>query len=299
MSRVGIKTRHILKGNKGTSYMGIRAVQNLLEKTNTDPSEIDLLICATVTPDMFFPSTANLICEGAGIKNGFCFDMSAACSGFLYGMQTATRFIESGKYKKVILVGADKMSSIVDYSDRTTCALFGDAAGAFLFEPNYEGNGMLDFISHIDGAGATSLYMKAGGSLNPSTLQTVLDREHYIYQDGQTVFKAAVTKMADVAVEIMERNNIKPEDLKYLIPHQANMRIINAAIKRAEIKDEQCMVTIDKFGNTTGATLPLCIWDYESKLKKGDNIVFAAFGGGFTWGSVYCKWAYDGDSVKK
>lgn len=299
MSRVGIKTRHILKGNKGTSYMGIKAVKELLEKTNTDPSEIDLLICATVTPDMFFPSTANIICDGVGITEGFCFDMTAACSGFLYGMQTATRYIESGKYKKIILVGADKMSSITDYSDRATCPLFGDGAAAFMFEPNFEGYGLLDFISHIDGAGIKSLYMKAGGSLNPSTMQTVLNREHYIYQDGQTVFKSAVTKMADVAVEIMERNNIAPEDLKYLVPHQANMRIINAAINRAGIKEEQCMITIQKYGNTTGATLPLCISDYESRLSKGDNIVFTAFGGGFTWGSIYCKWAYDGGTMEK
>ena len=299
MSRVGIKTRHILKGNKGTSFMGINAVKDLLEKTNTHPDEVDLLICATVTPDMFFPSTANLICKGAGITNGFCFDTSAACSGFLFGIQTATRYIESGQYKKIILVGADKMSSITDYTDRATCPLFGDGAAAFMFEPNLEGYGCLDFISHIDGAGTSALYMKSGGSLNPSSLQSVLNREHYIIQDGQTVFKAAVTKMADVTAEIMERNNLTRENLKYIVPHQANMRIINATIKRAGISEDQCMVNIEKYGNTTGATLPLCIWDYESRLSKGDNIVFTAFGGGFTWGSIYCKWAYDGGSMEK
>lgn len=299
MTRVGIETRHILKGNKGTSYMAINAVKDLLEKTNTDPDDIDLLICATVTPDMFFPSTANLICEGVGIKNGFCFDMSAACSGFLYGLQTVTRYIESGKYKKIILVGADKMSSIIDYTDRATCPLFGDGAAAFMIEPNYEGYGLLDFVSHIDGSGTNALYMKSGGSLNPTSLQTVLNREHYVTQDGQTVFKAAVTRMADVTVEVMERNNITAENLKYLVPHQANMRIINAAMNRAGISNDQCMITIQKFGNTTGGTLPLCIWDYESRLSKGDNIIFTAFGGGFTWGSVYCKWAYDGGTMEK
>lgn len=300
MTRIGIKTRHILKGEGlGTSYMAIRAVKDLLEKTNTDPSEIDLLICATVTPDMFFPSTANLICEGAGIRDGFCFDMSAACSGFLFGMQTATSFIESGRCKKVILVGADKMSSIVDYTDRATCPLFGDAAAAIMFEPNYDGYGMQDFIAHIDGSGANSLYMRAGGSANPTSLHTVLNREHFITQDGQTVFKAAVTKMADVTVALMERNGLNAENLTYLVPHQANLRIISAAMNRAGITDDKCMITIEKFGNTTGATLPLCLWDYETRLKKGDNIVFAAFGGGYTWGSAYCKWAYDGGTMEK
>ncbi len=299
MTRIGIKTRHILKGERGTSFMGANAVKDLLEKTNTSPDEVDMLICATVTPDMFFPSTANLICEANGIKKAFGFDLSAACSGFLFGLETATRYIESGRYKKIILVGADKMSSIIDYTDRATCPIFGDGAAAVMLEPNYEGLGLLDFISHCDGSGKSALYMKAGGSLYPSTIQTVLNRDHYVYQDGQTVFKAAVTNMAQVTVDIMKRNNLTAENLKYIVPHQANMRIINSVMNRADISEDKCMITIQKFGNTTAATLPLCLWDYESRLSKGDNIVFAAFGGGFTWGSVYCKWAYDGGTMEK
>lgn len=300
MTRIGIKTRHILKGEGvGTSFMGERAVRDLLEKTGVDPLEIDLVICATVTPDMAFPSTANLIAYRAGLTNAFCFDLSAACSGFLFALSTASKFIETGTYKKVIVVGADKMSSIIDYEDRSTCPIFGDGAGAVLIEPNTEGLGLQDASLHSDGSGAVHLYIKAGGSAYPPTAETVANRWHYVHQEGQPVFKAAVSHMADTAVEIMERNNLTAEDIAYLVPHQANKRIIDATANRMGLDPERCMVNIEKYGNTTAATIPICLWDYESRLKKGDNLILASFGGGFTWGAIYLKWAYDGGTMNK
>lgn len=294
MQRVGIKERRILKGEKqGTSVMGANAVKGLLEKTGTDPGEVDLLICATVTPDMIFPATANIISEKAGIKNAFSFDINAACSGFLFSLQTAAEYVKSGRYKKVILVGADKMSSITDYSDRTTCPLFGDAAGAVLLEPTTEDIGIIDHVFHTDGSGKPFLHMKAGGSERPASHETVDAKEHYVFQEGQTVFKFAVSHMADVAVEVMKRNNLKAKDIAWLVPHQANLRIIDATGRRMGLDVSQIMINIEKFGNTTAATIPLCLWEYEEKMNKGDNIILAAFGGGFTWGSVYLKWAYD------
>jgi len=294
MQRVGIKERRILKGEGlGTSDMGDKAVIGLLEKTKTSPDEIDLLICATITPDMFFPATANIICDKAGIKNAFSFDVGAACSGFLFALQTGAQYIESGRYKKVIVVGADKMSSIVDYTDRTTCPLFGDAAGAVLLEPTSEDVGIIDHILKTDGSGRKFLHMKAGGSCKPPSLETLEAKEHFIYQEGQSVFKFAVSNMADVAVEIMEKNNLKPEDIAWLVPHQANLRIIDATGRRMGLAPEKVMINIQNYGNTTAATIPLCIWDYEKSLKKGDVLILAAFGGGFTWGSIYLKWAYD------
>lgn len=300
MTRVGIKTRHILKGEGlGTSYMAERAVNDLLEKTGTDPLDIDLIICATVTPDMFFPSTANLTAAKCGLKNAFGFDILAACSGFIFALVTASQFIETGRNKKVIVVGADKMSSIIDPTDRTTIPLFGDAAAAVLLEPCTEGLGVLDSITCSDGNGAKHLFMKAGGSAYPATRETVENRWHYAHQDGQSVFKAAVTHMADVAEKIMQRNNLTADDIKYLVPHQANLRIIDATAQRMGLPKEKCMINIEKYGNTTAATIPLCLWDYESRLCKGDNLILASFGGGFTWGSVYVKWAYDGADFSK
>jgi len=294
MQRVGIRERRILKGEGlGTSDLGERAVTGLLEKTGTSPDEIDLLICATVTGDMAFPATANIISDKAGIRNAFSFDVGAACSGFLFALQTAAAYIETGRYKKVIVVGADKMSSITDYTDRTTCPLFGDAAGAVLMEPTEGEEGMIDYIFHVDGSGRKYLHIKAGGSVRPSSHETVDAREHYIYQEGQTVFKFAVVNMANVAAEIMERNNLKADDIAWLVPHQANLRIIEATGRRMGLPPEKIMINIQKYGNTTAATIPLCLWEYEAKLKKGDKIILAAFGGGFTWGSVYLKWAYD------
>lgn len=300
MTRVGIKTRPILKGEGlGSSYMGERAVKDLLEKTGVHPTEIDLLICATVTPDMFFPSTASLICHKAGLTKAFGYDLSAACCGFLYSLVTASKFIESGACKKVIVVGADKMSSITDYTDRTTCPLFGDASAAVLLEPNTDGLGILDTITRMDGEGCKHLHMKAGGSAYPASHETVDKRWHYIYQEGQAVFKSAVVHMSDVAEEIMQRNDLSPDDIRYLVPHQANLRIIDATANRMGIPKDKCMINIQKYGNTTAATIPLCLWDYESRLKKGDNLILAAFGGGFTWGSIYLKWAYDGGNFSK
>ena len=294
MQRVGIKERRILKGEGlGTSDLGVNAVTGLLEKTNTSPDDVELLICSTVTPDMAFPATANIICDKAGIKNAFSFDLGAACSGFLFGLQTAAAYIESGRYKKVILVGADKMSSIVDYSDRTTCPLFGDAAGAVLIEPTSEETGVMDHILRADGSGRKFLHIKAGGSLKPASHETIEAKEHFIYQEGQSVFKFAVSNMADVAAEIMEKNNLKSEDIAWLVPHQANLRIIDATGRRMGLPPEKVMINIQNYGNTTAATIPLCLWEYESKLKKGDILILAAFGGGFTWGSIYLKWAYD------
>jgi 3-oxoacyl-[acyl-carrier-protein] synthase-3 len=294
MQRIGIKERRILKEEgKATSDMGARAVEKLLKKTNTRPEDIELLICATITPDMMFPSTSNLIAYKAGLVNAWTFDLLAACSGFLFALQTGASFIETGRYKKVVIVGADKMSSITDYTDRTTCPLFGDAGTAVLLEPTTDDIGIIDHIFHTDGSGGKHLYLKAGGSLRPASIETVNNKEHFIYQEGQAVFKFAVSKMADVSVEMMKRHNVSPETLTYLVPHQANMRIIEAVARRMGITREKVMVNIEKYGNTTAATIPLCLWEWENQLHKGDNLILAAFGGGFTWGSVYVKWAYN------
>ena len=292
MQRIGIKERRILKEG-ATSDMGTMAVKGLLEKTGTSADEIDLLICATITPDHPFPSTANLIADKTGIKNAWSFDINAACSGFVYGLQTAASFVQAGTYKKVVLVGADMMSSITDYTDRTTCPLFGDAAAAVLLEPVEDGLGVVDSILQSDGSGVKNLHMKAGGSAKPPSHETVEAREHFVFQEGQAVFKVAVSKMADVSVEIMEKNGLTPDTLSWLVPHQANMRIIEAVARRMGIPKEKVMINIEKYGNTTAATIPLCLWEWESQLKKGDNLILAAFGGGFTWGSIYLKWAYD------
>lgn len=295
-TRTGIKERRILKGEgKGTSDMAAEAVKQVLQKRGIDPSEIELLICATTTPDMQFPATANVIADKVGIKNAFGFDVSAACSGFLYALTTGSQFIESGRYKKVLVVGADKMSSIVDYQDRTTCIIFGDGAGCVLLEPNEEGYGVIDSILRSDGAGRAHLHQKAGGSVKPASIETVMNKEHYIYQEGQTVFKFAVKNMADVSAEIMQRNNLTGDDVAWLVPHQANLRIISATADRMGLPESKVMINIQKYGNTTSGTLPLCLWEWESQLKKGDNIVLAAFGGGFTWGATYLRWAYDGE----
>jgi len=294
-TRTGIKERRILKGDgQGTSVIGIEAARGLLEKTNTDPSDIDLIICATCTPDMLFPSTANIIADGIGAINSFGYDLQAACSGFLFALATGAQFIESRTHQKVLVVGADKMSSIVDYTDRTTCIIFGDGGGAVLLEGTDEPVGIIDSILRSDGSGAQFLHMKAGGSLRPASHQTVDAREHYIFQEGATVFKFAVKSMADVSAEIMEKNNLTAEDIAWLVPHQANQRIIDATANRMNIRSEKVMNNIGKYGNTTAGTIPLCLWDYESKLKKGDNLILAAFGGGFTWGATYLKWAYNG-----
>ena len=294
ITRTGIKERRLLKGEgQGTSVLGIEAVKGLLEKTNTDPGEIDLIICATCTPDMLFPSTANIVAEAVGAVNSFSFDLSAACSGFLYGLTTGAQFIESGSYKKVVVIGADKMSSIVDYTDRTTCIIFGDGGGAVLLEASDEPVGIIDSILKSDGSGVPFLHMKAGGSRHPASHQTIDASEHFIFQEGATVFKFAVKSMADVSVEIMDRNNLTADNIAWLVPHQANMRIIDATAKRMGIGMEKVMNNISKYGNTTAGTIPLCLWDYEHQLKKGDNIILAAFGGGFTWGATYLKWAYN------
>ncbi len=291
-TRTGIKERRILKG-KGlaTSDMGAEAVKALLEKRGIGADEVDMLICSTVTPDMKFPATANLISHKVGINNAFSYDMNAACSGFIYALVTASNFVETGKYQKVVVVGADKMSSIVDYSDRQTCVIFGDAAAAVLLEPSDDDTGITDHRFGSDGSGYVHLHMKAGGSLKPPTYDTIDAREHYVYQEGQPVFKFAVTKMAGVSLELMESNNLQADDVAWLVPHQANMRIIEATGRRMGMPSEKVMVNIDKFGNTTNATIPLCLWDYEKKLKKGDNIILTAFGGGFTWGAVWIKWS--------
>lgn len=293
VSRTGIKERHILKGEGlGSSHMGAEAVKGLLAKTGTLPEEIDLLICATTTPDFVFPCTANLISDMVGIRNVGSFDVQAACSGFVYALTIATQFIETGKYKKIIVVGADKMSSIVDYTDRKTCVLFGDGAGAVLLEANSEGVGIIDTIIRSDGAGLPYLNQKAGGSRYPASHETVENREHFVFQDGQHVFKFAVKNMADLAAEIMERNNLVSDDVAWLVPHQANKRIIEATANRMGVGMNKVMLNISKYGNTTAATIPLCLFDYEADLKKGDNLVLAAFGGGFTWAAAYLKWAY-------
>jgi 3-oxoacyl-[acyl-carrier-protein] synthase-3 len=294
MSRTGIKERRILKGeNQGTSVLGIEAVKGLLEKTGTDPLDVELIICATVTPDMPFPATANIIADKVGAKNSFSFDIGAACSGFLYALQLGAQFIQAGTHKKIVVVGADKMSSIVDYQDRTTCILFGDGAGAVLLEPTTENLGVIDAILKADGSGENFLHMKAGGSRRPATQETVANREHFAYQEGTSVFKFAVTNMADVSAEVMERNGLTGDDIAWLVPHQANKRIIDATANRMGVGPEKVMMNIERYGNTTAATIPLCLWEYESQLKKGDNLILAAFGGGFTWGSIFLKWALD------
>ncbi len=292
-TRTGIKERRILKGEgKATSDMAIPMVKGLLEKTNTNPLDIDLVICATVTGDMKFPDTANLIADRTGMKNAFGFDLSAACSGFLFGLTTGAQFIESGRSKKVIVIGVDKMSSIVDYTDRTTCVIFGDGGGAVLLEANQEGHGIIDSVFRGDGSGVQHLHMKGGGSLYPASKETVEKGYHYIYQEGRPVFKAAVKGMSDTISQIFERNNISKEDINWVVPHQANMRIINSVADFADFPRERVMVNIEKYGNTTAGTIPLCLWDYEDQLKKGDNLILTAFGGGFTWGSTLLKWAY-------
>lgn len=298
MTRIGIKERRILKGEgKATSDMGAEAVKQLLSKTNTDPSEVDMLICAVVTPDMLFPATANIIADKTNIRNAFGFDINAGCSSFLYALTTASKFVESGTHKKVIVVGADKMSSIVDYQDRATCPIFGDGAAAVLLEPTTEDLGVMDAMLHSDGVGRIHLHQKAGGSQKPPTHETIEAREHYIYQEGQPVFKWAVSKMADISVDMMKRHNLTADDLAWLVPHQANMRIIEATANRMCLSKDKVMINIQRYGNTTSATLPLCLWEWESQLRKGDNIILAAFGAGFTWGSLYLKWAYDGSKV--
>jgi 3-oxoacyl-[acyl-carrier-protein] synthase-3 len=294
VSRTGVKERRILKEEgKGSSELGAQAIKGLLAKTNTSAEEIDLIICATATPDMVFPSTACIIANNVGAKNAFAYDLMAACSGFLFALSTASKFIETGTYKKVIVVGADKMSSIVDYTERATCIIFGDGAGAVMLEPNEDGLGIQDAILRSDGAGMEFLHMKAGGSKRPASHATVDAKEHYIFQDGQPVFKAAVKSMADVSEEIMERNNLSADDVAWLVPHQANKRIIDATARRMGVGGEKVMLNIEKYGNTTNGTIPLCLWEWESQLNKGDNIILAAFGGGFTWGSIFIKWAYD------
>lgn len=293
-TRTGIKERRLLKTpGLATSDMGAEAVKGLLEKRGITADDIELIIFATVTPDMVFPSTACIMADKIGAKNAWGFDLAAACSGFLFALETGAKFIESGKHKKVLVVGGDKMSSIIDYTDRNTCIIFGDGLGCVLLEPNEEGNGIIDSVLKIDGHGRHFLHQKAGGSLKPPTHETVDAREHYVYQDGKTVFKFAVNGMADVSAQIMERNNLTAEDVTYLVPHQANLRIIDATAERMGLSREKVMINIDHFGNTTNGTLPLLLWEWENKLKKGDNLVLSAFGGGFTWGSIYIKWAYN------
>ncbi|GEM65620.1 ketoacyl-ACP synthase III [Sphingobacterium faecium] len=293
VSRTGIKERRILKGEgKATSDLAVPAVQQLLEKRGIAATDIDLIIFCTSTPDMLFPATANILADKIGAKNAWGYDLQAACSGFLFGLTTGVQFIESGKHKKVLVVGADKMSSVVNYQDRNTCILFGDGCGVVLLEPNTDGMGIQDSILKTDGSGGQYLNIKGGGSLNPASHATVDAGLHYAYQEGKTVFKFAVTNMANVAAEIMEKNNLQASDIAYLVPHQANKRIIDATAERAGLPEEKVMINIQKYGNTTSATIPLCLWEWENKLKKGDNLILAAFGGGFTWGSVYLKWAY-------
>ncbi|MDA9312383.1 ketoacyl-ACP synthase III [Vicingaceae bacterium] len=294
LSRTGIKERRILKGEGlGTSDMAVEAVNELLKKRGISAHEIDLLICCTVTPDLVFPATANIITDKIGAKNAFGFDLMAACSGFLYGVTTASKYIESGACKKVVVVGADKMSSIVDYEDRQTCIIFGDGCGAVLLEPTEEDLGVMDTIMKSDGSGRVHLHQKAGGSVKPASHATIDAKEHFVYQEGQAVFKFAVTNMADVSAEIMERNNLTSDDIRFLVPHQANKRIIDATARRMGVGEDKVMLNIEKYGNTTSGTIPLCLWEWEKQLKKGDNLILSAFGGGFTWGSIYLKWAYD------
>ncbi|MFI5164408.1 MAG: beta-ketoacyl-ACP synthase III [Bacteroidia bacterium] len=293
-TRTGVKERRILKGKGlGTSDMAVEAINGLLKKKNISAEEIDMIIVGTVTPDHIFPSTSNIICDKIGAKNAWGYDISAACSGFLFSLETGKQFIETGKCKKVIVVGADKMSAIVDYTDRSTCVIFGDGAGAVLLEPNTDGFGIVDSILRTDGAGRKYLFQQGGGSVQPPTMRSVSKGDHFVYQEGQTVFKFAVKGMADVSAEIMERNNLKGEDVAWLVPHQANKRIIDATAKRMGVGSEKVMLNIQRYGNTTSGTIPLCLWDYEKQMHKGDNIILSAFGGGFTWGAIYVKWAYD------
>lgn len=291
-TRTGIKERRILKGNLGTSEMAVIAVNGLLKKRGISASEIDLIIFCTTTPDMVFPATANVLAHKIGANNAWGYDLNAACSGFLFGLATGSQFIETGKHQKVLVVGGDKMSSIINYKDRTSCIIFGDGCGAVLLEPNAEGYGVIDSILKSDGSGGPYLYQKAGGSLRPASHETVDNNEHFLFQEGQAVFKFAVTNMADVAADIMDRNNLSPDDVAWLVPHQANKRIIDATSNRTGIDPAKVMINIERYGNTTNGTIPLCLWEWESKLKKGDNLILAAFGGGFTWGSIYLKWAY-------
>lgn len=293
-TRTGIKERRILKGeNQGVSVLGVKAVEEMLRKTNTDPKDIDLLIFATVTADMTFPATANIVASAVGATNAFSYDLGAACSGFVYALTTGASFIQSGMYKKVVVVGGDKMSAILDYTDRTTCIIFGDGAGCVLLEPTTEDVGIMDAVLKSDGGGEKYLHMKAGGSRMPASHETVDKRMHFVYQEGSAVFKFAVTNMADVAAEVADRNNLKAGDIQWLVPHQANKRIIDATASRVGISEDKVMMNIARYGNTTSGTIPLLLWDYEKQLKKGDNLILAAFGGGFTWGAVYVKWAYN------
>lgn len=292
LSRTGISERRLME-NGASSDMAAEAVKALLEKKGIDPLDIELVVLATVTPDFPFPSTANVVCDKVGMTNAWGFDLKAACSGFIYALQTGAKFIESGTHKKVLVIGVDKMSSIIDYEDRTTCVIFGDGAGVVLLEPNEEGFGVQDAILRSDGSGRKYLIQPAGGSAQPPTIQTVEERLHFVKQEGKTVFKFAVTNMAEVSAEIMEKNNLTSEDVDWLVPHQANLRIIDATAERMGLPKEKVMINIQKYGNTTAGTLPLCLWDWESQLKKGDNIILSAFGGGFTWGAVYLKWAYN------
>jgi len=292
-TRTGIHERRILRENgKANSDLAVPAIQEILQKTGLNPLDIDCIICATVTPDMVFPATANVIADKLGATNAWGYDLSAACSGFLYALTTGASLVESGRYKNVIVVGSEKMSAIIDYTDRNTCIIFGDGAGAVLLQPNTEGNGVLDSILKSDGSGRAFLHMKAGGSLKPASVESVMAREHFVYQEGKTVFKFAVKGMADVSAELLERNNLSSNDIAWLVPHQANLRIIDATAERMGLSKEKVMVNIQRYGNTTAATIPLCLWEWEKKLKKGDNLVLAAFGGGFTWGAIWVKWAY-------
>lgn len=293
-TRTGIKERRLLKEEgKGSSYLAIKAAKDLLEKSNIDPSEIDMLIMATATPDMPVAISGAYVATEIGAINAFSYDLMAACSSFLFGMSIAAKYIESGRYKKVLLVGADKMSSIIDYEDRATCIIFGDGGGAVLFEPNEEGYGVQDEYLRTDGDGRPFLKIDAGGSILPASNETVANKQHFVFQDGRTVFKFAVSNMADVCGKMIERNNLEESDINWLVPHQANKRIIDAAAKRLNLPDDKVMMNIHKYGNTTSATLPLCLCDYENQLKKGDKLIFASFGGGFSWGSIYLTWAYD------
>lgn len=299
VSRTGVKERRILKGEgKGSSDMAAPAVLELCKKRGISPTEIDLLICCTVTADHIFPATANIITDKVGATNAFGFDLNAACSGFIYGLVTGSKFIESGSHKKVVVVGVDKMSALVDYEDRQTCIIFGDGCGAVLLEPNTDGYGIMDSILRSDGSGFQHLHQKAGGSAYPPSIETVTNKEHHIHQEGQAVFKFAVTNMADVSAEILEKNNLTADDVAWLVPHQANKRIIDATARRMGLSDDKVMLNIQKYGNTTSGTIPLCLWEWENQLKKGDNIILSAFGGGFTWGAIWVKWAYDSNTFK-
>ncbi len=293
-TRTGIRERRILKGEgQGLSAMAVPAIKELLEKRGISPLELDMVIVATITGDYVFPSTSNIICDKIGAKNAWGYDVSAACSGFLYSLETGRRFIESGQYKKVLVVGGDKMSAIIDYTDRNTCIIFGDGLGCVLLEPNEEGFGVQDSILKADGSGAAFLHQKAGGSVKPPSHESIDAREHYVYQEGKTVFKFAVTNMADVSATIMERNGLQSDDVAYLIAHQANKRIIEATAERMGLSSDKVLMNIERYGNTTSGTLPLLLWDFEKQFKKGDNLILSTFGGGFTWGSIYLKWAYD------